>query len=247
MKGAVIGYARVSTTDQNLEVQLAALQKYGCDRIFSEKASGTTVDKRPQLEAMLTYIREGDTLVIAKMDRLGRSLMDMLRILKFLDMNGIKFVALDQNIDQTTTSGRAFMQMLMVFAEFENNMRRDRQAEGIARAKAEGVYDRNKIPKAKIVTAGKLLAQGFTYTAVAKKLKVSRPVLYERFPQYQTAKRVNGRNHKYNPETGEVGEAIAQDAKASPPTQPDETGVEAILQGINVQKKPGIMEKIFKP
>ena len=246
MNGAIIGYARVSTTDQNLEVQLAALEKYGCERIFSEKKSGVSMDKRPQLEAMLNYIREGDTLVIAKMDRLGRSLMDMLRILKFLEDKGVKFVALDQNIDQSTTSGRAFMQMLMVFAEFENNMRRDRQAEGIARAKAEGVYTRKKIPKEKIKGAGKLLEIGYTYAQAAQKTGISKPILYREFPQYQIMKRVNGKNHHYNPETGEVGGPVAKSVDLPPAPKAEETGVEAILQSINVPKKPGMLEKIFK-
>lgn len=137
--GVKVGYARVSSVGQSLGVQIDALRAAGVDeeRIYAEKASGTTTD-RPQLKALQKYVRAGDTVVITKLDRLGRSLADLATIVNGFRDAGVDFVVLDQSIDTTTPAGRAMFGMLATFAEFETALRKERQMEGIAKAKAEG-------------------------------------------------------------------------------------------------------------
>ena len=133
---AIVGYARVSSTGQCLEVQLEKLNH--CEKIFQEKKSGKT-DNRGELQKCLEYLREGDTLCITKLDRLGRSIRDLLNIVDRLDKNGVSFVVLDQQIDTTTPSGKLLLHMLSAIAEFENDLRASRQADGIKKAKSNGV------------------------------------------------------------------------------------------------------------
>lgn len=133
----IIGYARVSSVGQSLDVQLDKLQTAGCERVFQEKRSG--VDReRPELAKAIEFARQGDVLVISRIDRLARSLHDMLDILRELERKGATFRVLDQSIDTGTPAGRAMLQMLGVFAEFETAIRKERQLDGIAKAKAEG-------------------------------------------------------------------------------------------------------------
>ena len=130
---ALVGYARVSSTGQNLEPQVDKLQKYGCTKIFKETISG--VDQtRPQFKACLNYLREGDTLVITKLDRLARSNVHLNQVVQDLEDNDINLCILDQNLDLSTPIGKMMFQMLSIFAEFENNIRKERQADGIKRA-----------------------------------------------------------------------------------------------------------------
>ncbi|QFU75350.1 recombinase family protein [Halioglobus maricola] len=138
--GVKVGYARVSTTGQSLEVQMEALQAAGCDpeNIFSEKQSGTTAD-RPKLKELQRFVRKGDTVYITKLDRLGRSLNDLSNIVEDFRSSGVGFVVLDQGIDTTTSTGRAMFGMLAVFAQFETDLRYERQMAGIEAAKAKGV------------------------------------------------------------------------------------------------------------
>ena len=133
---ARIGYARVSSYGQSLEVQLDKLRD--CDRIFKEKQSGRT-DDRAQLQLCLDYIRDGDFLVITKLDRLARSTFDLLRIMQLLERKSVKLVVLDQQIDTSTPTGMLLFTMLGAIAAFENDLRKDRQAQGIAMAKKNGV------------------------------------------------------------------------------------------------------------
>jgi len=140
---AKIGYARVSSTGQSLDIQIEALTKYGCDNtgdncIFQEKVSGTTMN-RPELTACLKHVRKGDTLVITKLDRLARSTLDLAKILDDLERRGIGFVVLDQDIDTTTPTGKLLFTMLAAIAEFETGLRAERQREGIDKAKNNGV------------------------------------------------------------------------------------------------------------
>jgi DNA invertase Pin-like site-specific DNA recombinase len=133
----VVGYARVSSTGQDLSTQLEKLKH--CDRIFQEKRSGTDRG-RPQLHACLQYLREGDTLLVTKIDRLARSTSDLYRIVSTLAEKGVAFkVTDDPTIDTTSRTGKLVMGILALIAEFENDIRRERQLDGIARAKAEGV------------------------------------------------------------------------------------------------------------
>ena len=132
-----IGYARVSSYGQSLDVQLEKLNH--CDRVFKEKQSGRSTDKREQLALCLDYVRDGDTLVVTKLDRLARSTRDLLNILNALEKKQVKLNVLDQQIDTSTPSGRLLVTLLGSIAEFENDLRRDRQMDGIAHARKSGV------------------------------------------------------------------------------------------------------------
>ena len=134
----LVGYARVSSTGQKLEVQVDKLKKAGCKKIFQEKISGVD-QKRPALKECLNYLREDDTLLITKLDRLARSNVHLNQIVSDLEKNSIGFYILDQNIDLSTPIGKMMFQMLSVFAEFENNIRKERQADGIKKALAKNV------------------------------------------------------------------------------------------------------------
>jgi DNA invertase Pin-like site-specific DNA recombinase len=140
---AKIGYARVSSTGQSLEIQLSKLTAYGCTepdgQIFQEKKSGTNTNNRPQLQECLRHVRKGDTLVITKLDRLARSTLDLTQIAEDLKTRGVELVVIDQNIDTSTPTGKLLFNMLASIAEFENDIRRERQSDGIAKAKDHGV------------------------------------------------------------------------------------------------------------
>src|ERR1700757_22642 len=137
---ALYGYARVSTLDQNLGIQRAALKAAGCDVIRAEKASGTRRDGRTELQVLLDFLRPGDALVVTRIDRLARALRDLQNIVHELKEKRVPLRATEQPIDTGTAAGKAFLDMLGVFAEFESNLRKERQMEGIAKAKAAGVY-----------------------------------------------------------------------------------------------------------
>jgi len=133
---ARVGYARVSSASQSLEVQLLKLKD--CDKIFTEKASGRT-SIRPQLQAALDWVREGDIFVITKLDRLARSTRDLLNIVNLLNEKSIEFYVIDQKIDTAKPAGKLLISMLGAIAEFENDLRKERQADGIELAKQKGV------------------------------------------------------------------------------------------------------------
>ena len=133
----IIGYARVSSVGQDHAGQVDRLKAAGATKIFQEKRSG--VDReREELKKCLDYVREGDTLLVTKLDRLARSAIDLLNIVQELQAKGVAFKALDQSLDMTTPAGKLQLQVLAAVAEFETAIRRERQMEGIARAKAEG-------------------------------------------------------------------------------------------------------------
>lgn len=135
---AIVGYARVSTSGQDYATQVDRLNAEGAERIFSEKRSGVD-GKRPELARCLDYVREGDTLLITKLDRLARSTADLYRIVTQLSDKGVAFKVLDDNlVDTTTRTGKLVMGVLALIAEFETDIRKERQMEGIAKAKAEG-------------------------------------------------------------------------------------------------------------
>ncbi|MBE3902367.1 recombinase family protein [Vibrio parahaemolyticus] len=133
-----VGYARVSSTGQSLNVQLEKLNQTGCQRIYQEKRSGRT-SNRPEFQACMNYLREGDTLVITRLDRLARSVVHLAQLAKRFDKEKINLIVIDQNIDTSTSTGRLMFNMLASIAEFENDLRTERQAEGIAKAKENGV------------------------------------------------------------------------------------------------------------
>ncbi len=135
----VIGYARVSTKEQNTEPQIDALKEAGAEKVFKEEASGGRWD-RPELQKMLEHLRKDDVVVVWKLDRLSRSLLDLLRIVAKLDDLGAGFRSLSENIDTTTPAGRMMMQMIGAFAEFERSMIRERTREGLKAAKKKGKH-----------------------------------------------------------------------------------------------------------
>jgi DNA invertase Pin-like site-specific DNA recombinase len=175
----LVGYARVSATDQNLTIQLDALKKAGCKKIFSEKKSGTSKKDRRAFDECMEYIREGDTLVVTRIDRLTRSILDLQTLLHDLKDKSINLKVLDQPVDTSSASGKFFLDMLGVFAEFETNLRRERQLEGIERAKKEGVYKgRKPTARAKSSDVMTLINQGYTRLAIAKKLDIGIASVY---------------------------------------------------------------------
>ena len=135
---AVVGYARVSTVGQSLTVQNDKLKDYGCEKIYQEKITGTT-SNRAELKACLDFIRDGDKLVITKLDRLARSTLHLTQIADSIKKSGVELVVIDQNIDTSTPTGKLLFNMLGSIAEFETEIRKERQLEGIAKAKEKGV------------------------------------------------------------------------------------------------------------
>src|SRR4051794_13146000 len=172
-----IGYARVSTTDQDLTIQISALKAAGCDVIRKEKASGTSTSGRTELATVLDFLRKGDVLAVTRIDRLARSIGDLQDIVRAVKARGASLKATEQPIDTSTAAGKCFLDMLGVFAEFETNLRRERQLEGIADAKARGVYKGRKasIDPAKVK---QLKADGMGPSAIAKALKIGRASVY---------------------------------------------------------------------
>jgi len=175
---AKVGYARVSSYGQSLEVQLNKLAD--CDKIFQEKQSGRTADNREQLQACIEYLREGDVLCITKMDRLSRSLRDLLNMLNRLEKKGVQFQVLDQQIDTSTPSGRLLVQVLGSIGEFENDLRKDRQMQGIALAKTKGVqFGRKKaFTEDQVVELRELREQGMKITDLMAHYSVSKACVY---------------------------------------------------------------------
>lgn len=137
VQAALIGYARVSTKDQNLDLQIDALKSYGVERIFSEKMTGTKTD-RPELQAMLKYLREGDTVVVWKLDRIGRSMKDLITIVTGLQEKGIHFISLKENIDTSSATGKLIFNIFASLAEFERDIISERTRAGLESAKARG-------------------------------------------------------------------------------------------------------------
>jgi DNA invertase Pin-like site-specific DNA recombinase len=173
----IIGYARVSTADQNLEMQERGLRAGGAEIIRSKKRSGTTTAGREQLKNILDFLREGDVLMVTRIDRLARSIGGLQDIVRAVKARGASLKATEQPVDTGTAAGKCFLDMLGVFAEFETNLRRERQLEGIAGAKARGVYKGRKasIDPAKVK---QMRADGMGPTAIAKALKIGRASVY---------------------------------------------------------------------
>lgn len=173
----IFGYARVSTTDQDCAIQVAALDAAGCERVWSEQVSGSTTKGRVELAALLAHLRDGDTLMVTRIDRLARSIGDLQDIVRDLKARGIALRATEQPIDTATAAGKAFLDMLGVFAEFETNLRRERQADGIAKAKGEGKY-RGRRATIKAASIAALEAQGLGASAIARRLGIGRASVY---------------------------------------------------------------------
>lgn len=175
----LVGYARVSTKDQDLSVQRDALTTAGCETIFSEHRSGRRAADREALSDMLRHVRKGDTLMVTRLDRLARSMRDLHNILATLDEKGVGFNCLSQSgVDTTTSTGKLTLSILGAVAAFETDLRAERQAEGIARArKIEGKY-RGRSPSIDYATVRKLRIQGNSPTEIASLLGIGRTSVY---------------------------------------------------------------------
>lgn len=181
-----VGYARVSTQDQNLELQRDALTKAGCERIFEEKKSGKAGTKRLEFEAALAYLRPTDVLMVWKLDRLGRSLVEMMRTIDSLRVKEIHFRSLTEQFDSSTAHGRFALQMHGAMAEYFLDLNRERTMEGLKAALARG--RKGGRPKAlsdrDLEVARALLAAGnISVAEIAKRLGISRVTFYSYFPQ----------------------------------------------------------------
>jgi DNA invertase Pin-like site-specific DNA recombinase len=179
----LIGYARVSTQDQNLELQRKALSKAGCKKIFEDKISGTRAD-RPGLNKALEILRKGDSLVVWKLDRLGRSVKHLVDTITRLSLEEVHFKSLTDSIDTSTSSGRFFFHVMASLAEMERELTIERTKAGIEAARRLGRIGGRKrlMTKSKIEAAKKLLANGTSPKDVAKNLGVSVPTLYRWLP-----------------------------------------------------------------
>lgn len=171
------GYARTSTTEQNPESQVTALQAAGCDVIRTEQKSGTKLEGRTELQTLIEFMRPGDVLTVTRVDRLARSISDLQTIVQTLKSKGVALQCTEQPVDTSTAAGKAFLDMLGVFAELESNLRKERQAEGIANGKAKGVYkgrprqiDREEVRA--------MRAAGLSAIEISNRLQIARAHVY---------------------------------------------------------------------
>ena len=176
----MVGYARVSTEDQNLDMQRDALAKAGCERVFEDKASGAR-DDRPGLADALSHVRKGDTLVVWKLDRLGRSIRSLIDFTEDLRARGVEFQSLNDSINTTTASGRFFFHVMAALAQMEREMIRERTRAGLAASRARGRKGgrKPKLTPQQVCQARKLLADpNTTIKEVAAGFGVDRGTIY---------------------------------------------------------------------
>ena len=172
----VIGYA-ASTIDQDLSIQKATLRAAGCKVIRAEKRSGATTASRRQLRTILKFLHNDDVLMVTRIDRLAHSICDLQEIILAIKAKGASLKVAEQSIDTSTSTGKAFLDMLAVFADFESNLRKERQREGIAKAKAEGRYKGRPI-SIDVAKVHELKAQGKGVTDIAKEMNIARSSVY---------------------------------------------------------------------
>lgn len=180
----IIGYARVSTKDQSLDMQLDALHAAGCERIYQEKASGVR-DDRTELNKALDHLRPGDKFVVYKLDRLARSTLKLLEVAKQLEEKGVELVSLQDNIDTTTPMGKAMFRMLSVLAELERDMIRERTINGLQAARARGrLGGRPRKNEKKVQQAIKMYkTKQFTINEIVEATGISSSTLYRRLQE----------------------------------------------------------------
>ena len=174
----LVGYARVSSVGQSLDIQTDALRAAGVDKLFAEKVSGRSTDGRDALAEALDFVREGDTLIVTRLDRLARSVGDLFKIIERLSEKNVTFRCLQQSgVDTDSSTGRLMMGILGAVAAFEADIRRERQMEGIAKAKSAGVY-KGRRPSIDPAKVREMHASGIKPTQIAAKLNIGRASVY---------------------------------------------------------------------
>lgn len=174
----IVGYARVSSTGQSLDIQHEALLEAGCEKVFAEKVSGRSTKDRFELMQAMDFVREGDTLVVTRLDRLARSVGDLHRIIERLNQKQVAFRCLNQSgVDTSSSTGKLMLAVLGAVAQFENDIRRERQTEGIAKAKAEGRY-RGRPATIDPERVKELHGSGLGPAAIARQLGIGRASVY---------------------------------------------------------------------
>ena len=185
-----VGYARTSSLSQigGLESQVEKLKEYGCEKIFKEQVSGTSTDGRDQLRECLDFVREGDWFCFTRIDRVCRNILDLQLIVKELNQKGVILNATEQPISTKDASSKCFLDMLGVFSEFETNLRRERQLEGIARAKAKGNIYQGRTAKIDVEKIQQLKSEGKGATAIAKEMGIHRDSVYRLLKRVEEGK-----------------------------------------------------------
>jgi DNA invertase Pin-like site-specific DNA recombinase len=174
----LVGYGRVSSTGQSLDIQHTALAEAGCEKVFSEQMSGRRTSGRTQLADALDFVREGDTLVVAPLDRLARSVGDLHQIIERLSAEGVAFKCLAQaGVDTDTSTGRLMLAVLGAVAAFENDIRRERQMEGVIKAKSAGKY-RGRPASTDTARVKELRDTGMGAVQLAKAMNIGRASVY---------------------------------------------------------------------
>ena len=177
----LISYARVSSAGQSLDVQLEKLKAAGSSRVFREKRSGRQADNRPELQACLSYVREGDTLMVTRLDRIARSVLDLAKIADLLQRKGVSLRVLDQGLDTSTTEGKLMFNLLGAFAEFEADVRKCRAADGVAMALQKGIKfgRRNALNSEQLKNLRRLRAEeSFSIGQLQDRFQVGRSTVY---------------------------------------------------------------------
>lgn len=174
----LVGYARVSTASQSLDIQHEALVQAGCEKVFSEQISGRSTYGRDQLALALDFVRECDTLIVTRLDRLARSVGDLHNIIERLTSKGVAFRCLNQSgVDTNTSTGRLMLAVLGAVAAFENYIRRERQMEGVLKAKAAGKY-RGRPISINAARVKELRNTGMNATEIARAMNIGRASVY---------------------------------------------------------------------
>ena len=183
----IVGYARVSSNGQNLQSQIELLEKAGCEKIFKEKKSATQTDTRTQLQNVLEFVRDGDVFVVTRLDRCSRSVLDLYKIIEKLNKKGVSLKATEQEIDTSTSSGRLMIGLLSIVAEFETDLRSERQADGIASAIKRGVKFGRKprFDNEKTAMALQMQKDGMLNQEIADHFNIARSTLLRWIAKYK--------------------------------------------------------------
>lgn len=187
----LVGYVRVSTIEQNEARQLETMERYGVEKVYTEKVSGKNIEDRAELKAMLDFVREGDTIVVHDFSRLARSTKDLLDIVELLKQKKVSLISAKENIDSSTPNGKLMLTMIGAINEFERANLLERQKEGIAIAKAKGVY-KEKCGRKEVAINDKFKELYDEYKArkinkvqFAKAMNISRPTLDKLIKEYE--------------------------------------------------------------